>query len=276
MSRPENKKNSLSDPFEGLLARAAQQIAAEEGERVYAQYSAAPEAECSPDFRQKMERLMREEKKHRWKVVLGRTARQAAMLLVVCAAALTAALSAKGVRAQLYEYLVTRGDDYTKVQITAANEQERGSISQGDYHYEPGYLPDGYVLKEASEEYDFFYHMEYVQPQAYAEYEQALADQIAEYGSEDEIPQEERVQYDGPFILYDEQRSVEGAIFFDTEDAVYKELEIDGSPAYLSSKNGTTLLLWDNGDRSFSLYGTITEEEALRMAQNLTRVAQSE
>ena len=219
---------------------------------------------------------MREEKKHRWKVVFGRVARQAAMLLVVCAAALTAALSAKGVRAQLYEYLVTRGDEYTRVQVTAVDEQDAGSISQGNYHYAPGYLPDGYVLQEEEEEYDFFYHIEYVQPQAYAEYEQALADQIAQYGSEEEIPQELRVQYEGPFIHYDEQRSIEGAFFFDTEDAVYKELEIDGSPAYLSCKNGKTLLLWDNGDRSFSLYGTITEEEALQMAQNLTRVAEGE
>ena len=82
--------------------------------------------------------------------------------------------------------------------------------------------------------------------------------------------------YEGPFILYEEQRSIEGTVIFDTENAQYKELEIDGSPAYLSCKGGKTLLLWDNGDRSFSLYGTITEAQALQMAESLTRVANTD
>ena len=270
MSRP---KNNLPDPFEEMLTRAAKQVADEEGRRVYERYSNAPEVDFSPAFRERMQRLMQQEKKHRWKVVWGRVARQVAMLLVVCAASLTAVLSAKGVRAQLYEYLVTRGEDYTQVKITAANEEEAGGISQGDYHYEPEYLPEGYAVNEVSEEYDFFYHIEYVDPQAYAAYEQALAKQAEQYGGEGEIPQGKRVTYEGPFILYEEQRSIEGTVIFDTENAQYKELEIDGSPAYLSCKGGKTLLLWDNGDRSFSLYGTITEAQALQMAESLTRVA---
>ena len=84
--------------------------------------------------------------------------------------------------------------------ITAANEEEAGGISQGDYHYEPEYLPEGYAVNEVSEEYDFFYHIEYVDPQAYAAYEQALAKQAEQYGGEGEIPQGERVMYEGPFI----------------------------------------------------------------------------
>ena len=56
------------------------------------------------------------------------------------------------------------------------------------------------------------------------------------------------------------------------EDAEYKELEISGSPAYLTVKNGKTMLIWDNGERSFYLYGSITEEEAIRMANSLVKV----
>ena len=69
--------------------------------------------------------------------------------------------------------------------------------------------------------------------------------------------------------MYMEMRSVEGTTQFDTEGAVYKELTINGSPAYMSIKNGQVLLLWDNGDRSFQLFGPISEEDAVQMANSL-------
>ena len=61
-------------------------------------------------------------------------------------------------------------------------------------------------------------------------------------------------------------------MIFDTEDAVYKELELDGSPAYLALKNGRATLIWDNGDRAFMLFGQLSEEEILRVARSVARV----
>ena len=93
MSRP---KNNLPDPFEEMLTRAAQQVADEEGRRVYDRYSNAPEVDFSPAFRERMQRADAAGEKAPVEGCLGTCCTAGAMLLVVCAASLTAVLSAKG------------------------------------------------------------------------------------------------------------------------------------------------------------------------------------
>ena len=270
MHRPQN--NSTAD-FEALLARAAGQIAAEQAAEVRKKYEAAPGPEYSQAFLASIEEIGRDAERQKRLLFWNRVAKRAAMILIVVITALTAALSVKGVRAQLYEYFVTHNDEYTQVQVTAADEKVRGRmISEGDYHYEPSFVPRGFVLRERKEEYDFFYHLEYVDEKAYAEFEQRRQALIEKWGTEDAIPEEERIYYNGPFLMFEEQRSVEGVVAFDTEDAVYKELELDGSPAYLTLKNGRATLIWDNGDRAFMLFGHLTEEEILKTARSVARV----
>ncbi len=270
MHRPQN--DGAAD-FEALLARAASQIAVEQADEVRQKYENAPEVGYSQAFLSSIEEMGRDAKRKKRLIFWNRVAKRAAMILIVVVTALTAALSVKGVRAQLYEYFVTHNDEYTQVQVAAADEGFRGRmVSEGDYHYEPSFVPARYILREKKEEYDFFYHLEYVDKTAYAEFEQRQKALIEKWGSEDAIPEQERIYYDGPFLLFEEQRSIEGSVIFDTEDAVYKELELDGSPAYLALKNGRATLIWDNGDRAFMLFGQLSEEEILRVARSVARV----
>ena len=267
--RKQETENEIS--FEQMLTKAAQQVAAEEAQRLRDEYGDAPEVEFSPAFTEKMEKLIADQQKHHRLIRWNKTAKRAAMVMIVLATALTAALSVKGVRARLYDYFVSRGDEYTEVRITAANGLEE-EISEGDYHYEPDYLPDGYVMTGSNEEYDFFYSIEYRDEEENEEYEQQLAALIEQYGSQEAIPEEEQISYEGRWILFEEQRSVAGSVIFDTENADYKELEINGSPAYLTTKNERTMLIWDNGERSFYLYGDLTAREAVKMANSLVQV----
>ncbi|HIV86787.1 MAG TPA: DUF4367 domain-containing protein [Candidatus Pygmaiobacter gallistercoris] len=266
-----NPKREQDAAIEQLLAQAARQIADEQAEKIRQRYQDAPEVEFSPAFNRKMEQLIAAQKKHCCLIRWNKVAKRAAMILVVFATALAATLSVKGVRARLYDYFVSRKDAYTEVRISAANGMV-AEISQGDYHYEPDYLPAGFRVTGKSEEFDFFYSVEYSDEKAYAAYEEQFNKLIEKYGSQQAIPEEEQITYQGPWILFEEQRSIAGSVVFDTENASYKELEISGSPAYLTIKNGKTMLIWDNGDRSFYLYGNLTESEAVRMANSLVRV----
>lgn len=282
------KRPSDDDPeLEQLLARAAQQLAAEEGDRVRQQYQDAPEVSYSPEFLRGMEEIRRSRRRRGGLLAWNRTARRAAMITVVVISLLAATLSVKGVRSQLYSYFVTHHQEYSELRVTAASDSDSGdtegfgaaaaaapdTYSGGSYHYVPTYVPAGYVLRTTDDGDDFFYTLEYVDEKAYADYEQRRSALIARWGSEDAIPEGERITYDGPMLLYTETRTVEGTTLFDTENAIYKELTINGSPAYLSMKNGHALLLWDNGDRSFNLVGQVSEAEILRMAESLSVVS---
>lgn len=55
----------------------------------------------------------------------------------------------------------------------------------------------------------------------------------------------------------------------DTEDSVIKVFEIRGNEAIASTKNGTTLIFWTEGNELFELRGDITAEELKRIAENL-------
>ena len=272
MRKRETEKDAA---FEQMLAKAAQQVADEEAQQLLLRYQDAPEVEFSAQFTEKMDRLIATQKKGHKLIRWNKVAKRAAMVMIVLTTALAATLSVKGVRARLYEYCVSRGDEYTEVRITAAEGVE-DKISDGAYHYEPDYLPDGYRMTGKKEEYDFFYSIEYSDEEEYEEYEEQVEALIEQYGSLEAIPEDEQITYEGRWILFEEQRSVAGSVIFDTEDAEYKELEISGSPAYLTVKNGKTMLIWDNGERSFYLYGSITEEEAIRMANSLVKVPEEE
>lgn len=264
--RNDNENRELED----LLSAAAQQLAQQQAEEAKDAYEDSPEPAYSARFTQRIEAIARKTKKYGklvvWSKAAKRTMATAAAVLVV----LTAALSVDGVRTQLYNYFISHHQEYTELRVAACDEAAAGkSFSTGNYHYVPDYLPAGYVLQDTQDEGDYFYVLQYVDQDAYAAYQKQLDALVEKWGSQDNIPEEEQLRYSGPQIMYMEMRSVEGTTQFDTEGAVYKELTINGSPAYMSIKNGQVLLLWDNGDRSFQLFGPISEEDAVQMANSL-------
>ena len=122
----------------------------------------------------------------------------AAAVLVV----LTAALSVEGVRTQLYNYFISHHQEYTELRVAACDEAAAGkSLSTGDYHYVPSYVPDGYVLQETQDEGNYFYVLQYVDQEAYNAYQKQLDALVEQWGSEEDIPEDKQIRYTGPQIM---------------------------------------------------------------------------
>lgn len=267
------KRGPTVEGPEELLARAAARVADEEAQALRERYAGAPEVTFSPAFLARMETLKRETARRRARVRLNRFAKRAAVFVVVLGAAVAAALSVEGVRARIYRYFVTPGEEFTHLQVTALREEDRGRMAaSGPYHYEPTRLPDGFIEQEREDDGVMFLFIRYADRLAYEEFLQRQEALEAQWGGAEKIPQEKQIYYDGPYILFVQQDSIEGGISFRTGEDGVKELTIDGSPAYLTTQDGYTLLIWDNGDRAFQLMGDIGEEEALQIAKSLACV----
>ncbi|MDK2813105.1 MAG: hypothetical protein PWQ08_360 [Clostridiales bacterium] len=267
LAKPNKDENQ---ELEELLSMVAQQLAQEQADAARSAYEDLPEPAYSPRFIEQIKRIARKTKKHGKLIVWSKAAKRTMATAAAVVVVLTATLSVEGVRTQLYNYFISHHQEYTELRVAACDEAAAGkSFSSGDYHYVPSYLPAGYVAEETRDEGSFFYILKYVDQKAYDAYQKQLDTLVEQWGSQENIPEDKQVHYTGPQIMYVEMRSVEGTTQFDTEDAVYKELTINGSPAYMSIKNGQVLLLWDNGDRSFQLFGPISEEDAVNMANSL-------
>ena len=265
------KPNKEEDQeLEELLPAVAQQLAQEQADAARTVYEDSPEPTYSARFIEQIKTIARKTKKYGKLVVWSKAAKRTMATAAAVVVVLTAALSVEGVRTQLYNYFISHHQEYTELRVSACDEAAAGkSFSTGAYHYVPSYVPAGYVLQETQDEGSFFYVLQYVDQDAYNAYQKQLDALVEQWGSQEDIPEDKQIRYTGPQIMYVEMRSVEGTTQFDTENAVYKELTINGSPAYMSIKNGQVLLLWDNGDRSFQLFGPISEEDAVNMADSL-------
>ena len=66
-------------------------------------------------------------------------------------------------------------------------------------------------------------------------------------------------------------RSVQSTMRLDTEDADSKNIKINESDAVLSIKNGNVSLIWSDGLYSYSIVGNLTEEEVIKIANNVKK-----
>ncbi len=66
-------------------------------------------------------------------------------------------------------------------------------------------------------------------------------------------------------------RKITGSVGIDTEDASVKKLKINGYEALFSSNEKVKILVWHNEDYTFSLSGTVEENEMAEIARNIKK-----
>ena len=62
-----------------------------------------------------------------------------------------------------------------------------------------------------------------------------------------------------------------GSLGFDTEDAEIKKVSINGAEGVLSIKENVTILVWNDTESAYLINGNISEEEIIKIAENLKR-----
>ena len=62
---------------------------------------------------------------------------------------------------------------------------------------------------------------------------------------------------------------IDSTLNVDTEDATAKEIKLNGKDAFLTEKGDIISLLWNNEMNSFTLSGNLSEDEIVKIAENI-------
>lgn len=196
------------------------------------------ELNCIPysiKFKRRMRALMKSAvRSSKDKRVISYVKHSVAAVLIIATLSFGGLMTVKAYREKVIEIVVQVFHELTRYRfVSSAEERELSAV-------EFGYIPDGMELAEE-------FH---AGPSRYVQY----------------------TNKDGKFfalnqIVIDADGDSGGIL--DTEDSVIKVFEIRENEAIASTKNGTTLMFWTEGNELFELRGDITAEELKRIAENL-------
>lgn len=165
----------------------------------------------------------------------------AVVILAITTVLATLTFSVEAVRIKVFDFLFQENEEYMQViPVETSGENERiKSLLSGDWEnfYYPDYLPKGYRLEEAENE-GLPYMMAFVNE-------------------------------NGDVLLFSQQPADEGMLIVDNENTEKGELTINGSPAFWTSKNNETTLVWTLNGARFTAFGKVELEELIRLAENL-------
>ena len=71
------------------------------------------------------------------------------------------------------------------------------------------------------------------------------------------------------FIFY--MSKITGSMGIDTENASVKKIQIDGQEALFSSNKNANILVWNDKEHSYSLSGTVEENEMVKIVENIKK-----
>jgi hypothetical protein len=180
----------------------------------------------------------KDEKRKNMLTSFRRFSKKAAIIvLVILTVMSTVIFTVEAVRVRVFNYFMEKNEKYTEVRI----DEEKGvltPVQDWESYYIPEYLPEGYFFSQASG--------------------RGLI-KILEYT--DGVNQ----------IVITQGRKVSD-FQLDTEDAEVKELTVDGKKGLLIIKDDRTMLYWYNDDFSFTITGHISEEEIIKIFENMKKI----
>lgn len=186
-----------------------------------------------------VEKEKRAEKRKKMFLNLKQFSKRAAILILVLIGAMSALMfTVEAVRVRVLNFFIERNEKYTEVRI----DEETGSNSiaglDWENYYSPGYIPEGYSF-ESSKGLGAIKVLIYT-------------------NGEDQI-------------VFTQSRNGTD-IQLDTEDAVVKEVSIDGKEGMIITEGDKVMLFWYNEEVSFTLVGHVAEEEMVKMALSVEKI----
>lgn len=205
-------------------------FAAQEASKELVDEMPAPKSvEFSDEHKKKMEKLFKKQKRTPIKSYLRRILAIAAVLIVVSSISIA---SVQAWRIRFLNFIMHISESNTELRYKE-NDTEGNSYSAEDVNLE--YVPSGFKLSE-SRNNNGKIHLRF----------------------ENE---------DLTFSLY--IRQIDSTLNVDTEDATAKEIKLNGKDAFLTEKGDIISLLWNNEMNSFTLSGNLSEDEIVKIAENI-------
>ena len=190
----------------------------------------------------KLEKRKQNKKRNRLIKRYAKTAAVIVLLVSVSFAVLFA--NADALRGEFFGFIFQNSDAYVKVipviTSVAGTDTQKNLPSDWKEVYYPDYLPERYEFVEAESAGD--------------------AKSIAFQNDE------------GDTLLLTQEPSDGAEIFVDKEGTETGEIFIQGNPAFWTSKDGETTLLWNQYGSFFMLYGPVELDEMIRVAEHLLYV----
>jgi len=223
--------------FDAVLTRAFADAFAEELAEMERDCPAAETA----DYPEKYRKIERKAYRKRWgggfRLSRGMK-RAAAWILAVGITGGVLVMAVPEVRAGFNNLVATAYEKYT--QFESANKNSSYSINTGEYIFE--YIPNEYMQTS----YDDFISITYT-------FESKI------YGRDFTIS-----------YVHEESTS----IYHDNEHTTFTQCSVNGNAAYyIQNESGDwSELLWHDGFYVFSIYGTISEEMMMKIAENIVKI----
>lgn len=191
------------------------------------------EHEFSEKHKNDMKKLFKKERKAIFYGKLSVYSKRAAIILLAVTAISTATVgSVSALRTRFMNFIIEITQQDTNIKFNNDNIKSNSYV----YHnIKLEYIPSGFIIKK-SESRNGYILLEFTK--------------------------------DNEFFNF-RTINMESSLSIDTEDAIVKELTINGKEAFLSIKDSTKILVWhDDSETAYILTGNISENELIKIAEN--------
>jgi len=192
--------------------------------------------EFSDEYMQKMNKLFaRGRRQDRMKSLSHTMIRVAAVLLLVVTLATVTIYSVEAWRIRFQNFVIDLRRD--RMIIDFNDELDGDVFEMYDLHL--GYIPGGFVLDQSF----------------------AAGPQVFMRFANEDLDLDFRITV----------TNIVGALAIDTEDAAIKRTQVNGFDAFFSTNDNVNILVWHDHIYSYQIAGTISENEIMRIAENIRR-----
>ena len=241
-------KKDIQEEYEDLVFRKVMAIYVEnESKQILAEIRAEKESTNEPVDTKAVEKLYDKKERRENLSILWKYSKKvvgfAAMVVFVAIVSLSSAVVAfadvrEAVIEVIYHLVYEENEKYTQITIGESTSFINPEIYSWEDAYAPTYMTLGYEFSELKE---------------------SSNQNLAIYCCDDK------------YVAF--SQSSEGVFQIDTEDAtVAKEIIINDSKAIYVEKNGFVIIVWNVGENTFSIRGTIDPEEAIKIAKSIKKI----
>lgn len=227
-----NKHVSVND----LLMRAARIVQSEEVNALEAEVLITGGHKFSEAFAKKMNKLIKFSKKPYFALVNSVGKRIAIILIVIILSASTAISRVDALKRPIIEFFI---EIYEKFSSLSYGGFDNGEIPPDklEYYYEPGYLPEGYALKEHAK----------------------MQNMSLLFYSDDR----------GMELVFKQSVLTGTRMSIDTEDVQTETVTVNNTEAIYYSNKNVNSLIWTDGKYSYSVIGKLTKEVLVHIAESI-------
>ncbi|NLN41742.1 MAG: DUF4367 domain-containing protein [Clostridiales bacterium] len=189
---------------------------------------------------EKMKKLIssykkRNKRKEMWKTGRKIFTKVAVFLFITILGMSILAVSVEAFRMKIFNFVVEVQDKLTSVGL-----EENDEVTDDSSHiYMPSYIPEGYKIMDV-QSFKYITAIQYVNDT-------------------------------GDTIFFEQCKEGQSILRIDTENAESNRVIINGIEAFIINKNQMTGLVWHESEMTFTLMGTLNENELIKMAESIKK-----